>query len=137
MPSSTASNYSNRYIQCVISHLKLYKHACNRKVFLHKPFQIAQIYFYKAFINRTKKHTHVLRSTSSSTISHKKIIFPSDHQMLLIIETCDVNIWLCKSLFLPQEKKTTFFLRQIRWTGRCSGKIFNSYFSTIHSKAPS
>ena len=84
VPSSAASNYSNSYIQCVISHLKLYKHAC--KVFLHKPFQFVQIYFYKAFINWTKLHTHVLRGTSSSNISHeKKIPFPSDRLMLLII----------------------------------------------------
>ena len=46
--------------------------------------------------------------------------------MLLFIQTCDVNIWLCSSLFLPREKKTTtFFLHQIRWTGRCSGKKYS------------
>ena len=119
MPSSTASNYSNRYIQCVISHLKLYKHACNRKVFLHKPFQIAQIYFYKAFINWTKLHTHVLRSTSSTFLIMKNFPFPSEHQILLIIQTCDVSILLCNSLFLPHEKKQrpSFSLRSVGQRG--------------------
>ena len=117
VPSSAASNM---FIQCVISHLKLYKHAC--KVFLHKPFQFVQIYFFKAFINWTKSHTHVLQSTSSSTISHEKIPFPNNHQMLLKIQTCDVNIYLCNLYFCLVKKTTTFSLRQIRSTGRYSGE---------------
>ena len=124
---------NKNHTKCVISHLKLYKHACNRKVFLHKPFQIVQIYFYKAIINWTKLHTHVLRSTSSTFLIMKNFPFPSNHQKILIIKTCDVNIWLCNSLFLPRGKNNDLLSpsdpldREVFWK-----KIFNSYFCRIH-----